>query len=55
MNIKQKLQAFAVLIVVYIIAWLFFPGWKAGKILGILAGICTLIAVCMAIKAEKKK
>ena len=56
MNKKQKLQAaLAALIVVYIIVWLFFPGWKAGKILGILAGICTLIAVCMAIKAEKKK
>lgn len=55
MNKKQKLQAFAVLIVVYIIAWLFSPGWKASKILGILAGVCTLIAVILAYKAEKKE
>ena len=54
MNKKQKLQvSLAALAVVYIIALLFFPGWEASKILGILAGVCTLIAVYLAYKAEK--
>ena len=54
MNKKQKFQvSLAALAVVYIIALLFFPGWEASKILGILAGVCTLIAVYLAYKAEK--
>ena len=55
MNKKQKFQvSLAALAVVYIIALLFFPGWEASKILGILAGVCTLIALYGAYKAEEK-
>ena len=55
MNKKQKLQAsLAALIVVYIIVLLFFPGWKASKILGIFAGVSTLIAIYGTYKAEEK-
>jgi uncharacterized membrane protein len=55
MNKKQKLQAsLAALIVAYIIVWLFFPGWEASKILGILSGVCTLIALYVAYRAEEK-
>ena len=56
MNKKQKFQAaLAALIVVNIIVLLFFPGWKASKLLGIFAGVCTLIALYEAYKAEEKK
>ena len=55
MNKKQKLQAsLAALIVIYIIVLLFFPGWEASKILGIIAGVSTLIALYVAYKAEEK-
>ena len=55
MNKKQKIQAsLAALIVVYIIVWLFIPGWKDIKILGIFAGVSTLIALYGAYKAEEK-
>lgn len=55
MNKKQKFQAsLAALIVVYIIVWLFFPGWGVSKILGIIAGVSTLIALYGAYKAEEK-
>ena len=55
MNNKQKFQAaLAALIVVYIIVLLFIPGWKTSKILGIVAGVATLIALYGAYKAEKK-
>jgi hypothetical protein len=55
MNKKQILQAsLAALIVVYIIVLLFFPGWKASKLLGIFACVSTLIAIYWTYKAEKK-
>ena len=55
MNKKQKFQvSLAVLIVVYIIVLLFFPGWKASKILGILSGVSILIALYLAFRAEEK-
>ncbi len=40
--------------VVYIIVWLFFPGWGGSKILGILSGVLLLIAMYMSYRAEKK-
>lgn len=56
MNKKQKLHvSLAALIVVYIIVWLFIPGWKGSKILGIFAGVSTLIAIYWSYRAEKKK
>ena len=56
MNKKQKLQvSLAALIVFYIIVLLFIPGWKASKILGIFAGVSTLIAIYVTYRAEEKK
>ena len=55
MNKRQKLQvSLAALIVVYIIVWLFFPGWGAGKILGITSGLLTLTAIYFSYRAEEK-
>lgn len=55
MNKRQKLQvSLAALIVVYIIAWLFFPGWEACKILGIASGVLILIAIYLSYRAEEK-
>ena len=55
MNKKQKLQmSLAALCVVYIIVWLFFPGWEASKILGITSGVLTLIAIYLSYRAEEK-
>lgn len=55
MNKKQKFQAsLAAFFVIYIVVLLFFPGWEASKILGILAGVCTLTALYLAYKAEEK-
>ena len=56
MNKKQKfLASFAALIVVYIIVLLFIPGWETSKILGILAGVCSLIGIYGTYKTEEKK
>ena len=55
MNKRQKLQvSLAVLIFIYIIVLLFFPGWKVSKILGIFAGVSTLIALYFSYRAEEK-
>ena len=55
MNKRQKLQvSLAALIVIYIIILLFFPGWKVSKILGIIAGVSTLIALYFSYRAEEK-
>lgn len=55
MNKRQKLQvSLAAFIVVYIIVWLFFPGWGAVKILGITSGLLTLIAIYFSYRAEEK-
>ena len=55
MNKRQKLQvSLAAFFVVYIIVWLFFPGWGASKILGIVSGILTLIALYYSYRAEEK-
>ena len=55
MNKRQKLQvSLAAFFVVYSIVWLFIPGWKASKILGILSGVLTLMAIYYSYKAEEK-
>ncbi len=55
MNKRQKLQvSLAAFFVVYIIVWLFFPGWGASKILGIVSGVLTLIALYYSYRAEEK-
>jgi hypothetical protein len=55
MNKRQKLQIFlAAFFVVYIIVLLFFPGWGAIKILGILSGVLMLMALYYSYRAEEK-
>ena len=55
MNKRQKLQvSLAAFFVVYIIVWLFFPGWGVSKILGIVSGVLTLIALYYSYRAEEK-
>ncbi|MCR4852065.1 MAG: hypothetical protein K5893_00560 [Prevotella sp.] len=56
MNKKQKLQvSLAAFLVVYIIVLLFlFPGWKASKILGVLSGVFTLLALYISYRSEEK-
>ena len=55
MNKSQKFQVFlAAFIIVYIIVWLFLPGWEDGKILGIASGVLTLIAIYFSYRAEEK-
>lgn len=55
MNKKQKIQmSLAVLCAVYIIVWLFLPGWEVAKILGIISGVCILIALYGSYRAEEK-
>lgn len=55
MNKRQKLQVFlAAFFIVYTIVWLFSPGWGAVKILGILSGVLTLIAIYISYRAEEK-
>ena len=55
MNKKQKLQvSLAAFFAVYTIVLLFFPGWKASKILGILASVLMIMAMCYSYKAEEK-
>ena len=55
MNKRQKLQVYlAAFLVVYIIVLLFFPGWGATKILGILSGVLTLMAIYYSYRAEEK-
>ena len=55
MNRRQKLQvSLAAFFVVYTIVLLFFPGWGVVKILGILSGVCILIALYGSYRAEEK-
>lgn len=55
MNKRQKFQVYlAAFFVVYTIVWLFIPGWEASKILGILSGVLTLMAIYYSYKAEEK-
>ena len=55
MNKRQKLQvSLAAFFVVYIIVWLFIPEWEVSKILGILSGVLTLMAIYYSYKAEEK-
>ena len=55
MNKRQKLQVYlAAFLVVYIIVLLLFPGWGATKILGILSGVLTLMAIYYSYRAEEK-
>ena len=55
MNKRQKLQvSLAAFFIVYIIVLLFFPGWGASKILGIISGVLILMALYLSYRAEEK-
>ena len=55
MNKRQKLQvSLAAFFIVYIIVLLFFPGWGANKILGIISGVLILMAFYLSYRAEEK-
>ena len=55
MNKRQKLQvSLAAFFVVYIIVLLFFPGWGASKILGIISGVLILMALYFPIEQRKR-
>lgn len=55
MNKRQKFQvSLAAFFIVYIIVWLFCPGWGAVKILGIISGVLTLMAIYLSYRAEEK-
>ena len=47
-------MSLAAFFVVYIIVLLFFPGWGASKILGILSGVLILMALYISYRAEEK-
>ena len=55
MNRKQKMQlGLAGCFVVLLILWLFEPGWRASKILGIIANALLLISMLLSYRAEEK-
>ena len=55
MNKRQKFQvSLAAFFIVYIIVWLFCPGWGGVKILGIISGVLTLMAIYLSYRAEEK-
>ena len=56
MNRKQKMQlALAGCFVVLLILWLFEPGWRASKILGIISNALLLISMLLSYRAEEKR
>ena len=55
MNKKQKWQLIlAGCFVVLLILWLFEPGWRATKILGIISNAMLLISMLLSYRAEEK-
>ena len=55
MNRKQKMQlGLTGCFVVLLILWLFEPGWRASKILGIIANALLLISMLLSYRAEEK-
>ena len=55
MNKKQKWQlGLAGCFVVLLILWLFEPGWRASKILGIISNALLLISMLLSYRAEVK-
>ena len=56
MNKKQKLQvSLTVFGVVYMIFLLLSPGWRGGKILGLISIVAGVIALYGSYRAEEKK
>ena len=55
MNKKQKWQlGLAGCFVVLLILWLFEPGWRVTKILGIISNALLLLSMLLSYRAEKK-
>ena len=56
MNKRQIMQlVLGVLFAVLLIFWLFCPGWKAEKILGILSNAMGILAMYLSYRAEEKQ
>ena len=55
MNKKQKWQlGLAGYFVVLLILWLFEPGWRVTKILGIISSALLLLSMLLSYRAEEK-
>jgi hypothetical protein len=55
MNNKQKWQlGLAGCFVVLLILWLFEPGWRVTKILGIISNALLLLSMLLSYRAEEK-
>ena len=55
MNKKQKWQlGLAGYFVVLLILWLFEPGWRVTKILGIMSNALILLSMLLSYRAEEK-
>ena len=56
MNKKQKMQlGLAGCFIVLLILWLFEPGWRVSKILGIIANALLLLSMLLSYRAEEKE
>ena len=55
MNRKQKMQlVLAGISFVLLILWLFEPGWRASKILGIISSALLIVSMLLSYRAEEK-
>ena len=55
MNKKQKWQlGLAGCFVILLILWLFEPGWRVTKILGIISNALLLLSMLLSYRAEEK-
>lgn len=55
MNKKQKMQlGLAGCFIVLLILWLFEPGWRVTKILGIISNALLLLSMLLSYRAEEK-
>ena len=55
MNRKQKMQlGLAGCFIVLLILWLFEPGWRVSKILGIISNALLLISMLLSYRTEEK-
>jgi uncharacterized membrane protein len=55
MNKRQKLQvALSVIAAILIVFWLFFPGWEAGKIMGIISNALLITGMVLSFISEEK-
>lgn len=55
MNKKQKMQlGLAGCFVILLALWLFEPGWRVSKILGIISNALLLLSMLLSYRAEEK-